>query len=134
MPEQFKIEMGTPQPITERTFAFAVRIVKLCQVLDESPGVARTMSLNNSKFKIQKWDENTGANVEESQAAQSSADFVHKLEIALKEARETQYWLKLLIATEIMPEQRLLPLLNETQEIIKVIASIVVSKKRNQTS
>jgi hypothetical protein len=54
MPEQFKIEMGTPQPITERTFAFAVRIVKLCQVLDESPGVARTMSLNNSKFKIQK--------------------------------------------------------------------------------
>jgi four helix bundle protein len=59
---------------------------------------------------------------------------VHKLEIALKEARETQYWLKLLIATEIMPEQRLLPLLNETQEIIKVIASIVVSKKRNQTS
>ncbi len=129
MPEQFKIGMGTAQPITERTFAFAVRIVKLCQVLDESPGVARTMSkqLIRSGTSI-------GANVEESQAAQSAADFVHKLEIALKEARETQYWLKLLIATEIMPEQRLLPLLNETQEIIKVIASIVVSKKRNQTS
>ncbi len=121
--------MGTPQPITERTFAFAVRIVNLCKVLDESPGVARTMSrqLIRSGTSI-------GANVEESQSAQSTADFVHKLEIALKEARETQYWLKLLIATEILPEQRLLPLLNETQELIKVIASIVVSKKRNQTS
>ena len=120
--------MSEPQPITERTFQFAVRVVKLCQVLDENPGVARTLArqLIRSGTSI-------GANVEESQAAQSSADFVHKLEIALKEARETQYWLKLLIATELMLESRLLPLLGETQELVKILASIIVKTKQNRT-
>ncbi len=71
------------------------------------------------------------ANVEESQAAQSTADFIHKLEISLKEARETRYWLRLLIATELFPQPRLSPLLNEAEEIIKIIAAIVVKTKRN---
>jgi four helix bundle protein len=121
--------MANPQPITDRSFHFAVRIVKLCQVLDENPGVARTLSrqLIRSGTSI-------GANVEESQAAQSTADFVHKLEIALKEARETHYWLKLLIATEVLPESRLLPLLTEAQELIKILAAIIVKTKQNQKS
>jgi len=69
-------------PITDRTFNFAVRVVNLCKVLDEEPGVGRTLSrqLIRSGTSI-------GANVEESQAAQSTADFVHKMEISLKEAR-----------------------------------------------
>ena len=75
-----------------------------------------------------------GANVEESQAAQSTADFIHKLEISLKEARETRYWLRLLIATELFPKPRLSPLLNEAEEIIKIIAAIIVKKKRNANS
>ncbi|MEH1778451.1 MAG: four helix bundle protein [Nostoc sp.] len=113
-------------PITDRTFDFAVRVVNLCKVLDENPGVSRTLAkqLIRSGTSI-------GANVEESQAAQSTADFIHKLEIALKEARETRYWLRLLIAVELFPESRLRPLLNETEELIKIIASIVVKTKRN---
>jgi len=99
--------MGDISPITDRTFDFAVRIINLCQALDEKPGTARTLSnqLIRSGTSI-------GANVEESQAAQSKADFVHKLEIALKEARETRYWLRLLIAASLFPENRLLPLLH----------------------
>jgi four helix bundle protein len=126
---KFKKLMANPQPITDRSFHFAVRVVKLCQVLDGNPGVARTLAkqLIRSGTSI-------GANVEESQAAQSTADFVHKLEIALKEARETHYWLKLLIATEILPEPRLLPLLTETQELIKILAAIIVKTKHNQKS
>lgn len=79
--------MEIAQPITERTFAFAVASVNLSKVLDESSGVVPTMSkqLIRSGTSI-------GANSEESQSAQSTADFGHKLE-------ETQYWLKLLIAT-----------------------------------
>ncbi|MBP0019235.1 MAG: four helix bundle protein [Cyanobacteria bacterium SBLK] len=116
-------------PITDRTFDFAVRVVNLCKILDDKPGVARTLSkqLIRSGTSI-------GANVEESQAAQSSADFVHKLEIALKEARETRYWLRLLMAVELFPESRLLPLLNESEELIKIIASIVVKTKRNRNN
>jgi four helix bundle protein len=72
-----------------------------------------------------------GANVEESQSAQSTADFINKLEIALKEAKETRYWLRLLIATELMPESRLISLLGEINEIIRIIAVIVVKTKQN---
>ncbi|NEQ17895.1 MAG: four helix bundle protein [Moorea sp. SIO3E2] len=90
--------MSEVSPITHRTFDFAVRIVNLCKAMEEKVGVARTLSkqLIRSGTSI-------GANVEESQAAQSTADFVHKLEIALKEARETRYWLRLLIAVELFP-------------------------------
>ena len=72
------------------------------------------------------------ANVEESQAAQSTADFIHKLEISLKEARETRYWLRLLIAAEIISSSRLVPLLNEANELIKILASIIVKTKKNR--
>jgi four helix bundle protein len=93
---------NNPIPITERSFDFAVRVVNVCKFLDEQPGVGRTLAkqLIRSGTSI-------GANVEESQAAQSTADFIHKLEIALKEARETRYWLKLLIAAEVISENRL---------------------------
>ena len=113
-------------PITDRTFDFAIRIVNLCKVMDEKPGVSRTLSrqLIRSGTSI-------GANVEESQSAQSTADFAHKLEIALKEARETRYWLRLLIAVELFSESRLSLLLNESEELIKILASIIVNTKRN---
>ncbi|NEO96244.1 MAG: four helix bundle protein [Moorea sp. SIO3G5] len=76
----------------------------------------------------------TFTNGSDSQAAQSTVDFVHKLEIALKEARETRYWLRLLIAVALFPESRLRPLLNESEELIKILASIVVKTKRNRAN
>ncbi|WP_339373684.1 MULTISPECIES: four helix bundle protein [unclassified Anabaena] len=94
--------MSHNKAITDRTFEFAIRIINLCKVLDESPGVVRTISK-----QLLRSGTSIGANVEESQAAQSTADFVNKLEIALKEGRETRYWLRLLIATELIPENRL---------------------------
>ncbi len=113
--------------ICERTFQFSLRIISLCSFLNQTPGVGRELSrqLIRSGTSI-------GANVEESQSGQSKADFVHKLEIALKEARETKYWLRLLIASETIKGDRLLPLLNEINELIKIIASIVVKTKKNQ--
>ncbi|RAM51824.1 MAG: four helix bundle protein [Hapalosiphonaceae cyanobacterium JJU2] len=112
--------------ITQRTFNFAVRIVNLCKVLDENPGVGRVLYK-----QLLRSGTSVGANVEESQSAQSKADFINKLEIALKESRETSYWLKILIATNIIEENRLLPLLAENQEIIKIIAAIIVKTKQN---
>jgi four helix bundle protein len=112
--------------ITNRTFNFAVRRVNLCKVLDEKPGVGRVLykQLIRSGTSI-------GANVEESQSAQSKADFVHKLEIALKEARETRYWLRILTTTQIIESSKLLPLLTESEELIKIIAAIIVKTKQN---
>jgi four helix bundle protein len=70
-----------------------------------------------------------GANVEEAQAGQSRADFISKNGIALKECRETDYWLRLLVATEILPAERLLGLQAEAQELMRIIAAIIVSAK-----
>ena len=66
------------------------------------------------------------------QAAQSKPDFISKNSIALKEARETHYWLRLLIAGEIMPEKKLAGLRDEAEEIERILGSIVVSAKRSQ--
>jgi len=71
-----------------------------------------------------------GANVQEAQAGQSRPDFISKYAIALKEARETQYWLRLLIATEIVLEGRLVELSKEVDELTRIIGAIIVSTKR----
>ena len=113
--------------ICERTFEFSLRIIKLCDFLNQKPGVSRELSR-----QLIRSGTSVGANVEEAQSAQSTADFVHKLEISLKEARESRYWLRLLIGTQIVPESRLIPLLNETNELIKIIASIIVKTKKNK--
>ncbi|MCY7275449.1 MAG: four helix bundle protein [Phormidesmis sp. CAN_BIN44] len=111
--------------IRERAFEFAVRIVKVCQFLNETPGVGRTLSkqLIRSGTSI-------GANLEEAQAGQSKADFISKNAIALKEARETHYWLRLLSATDILPETRINSLQTEAEEIMKIIGAIITSSKK----
>ena len=110
--------------IEERTFGFAVRIVKLCQYLDDLPGVSRILSK-----QLLRSGTSIGANVQEAQAGQSRADFISKNSIALKEARETLYWLRLLAATEIAPESRLLPLRTEAEELTRILGSIIVKAR-----
>lgn len=108
--------------IRKRTFDFAVRIVKLCHYLNEKPGVSRTLS-----HQLLRAGTSIGANVEDSQAGQNRADSISRYDIALKEARETHYWLRLLIAAEIVPEARLAELLNEADELARIIGAIVAS-------
>ena len=72
-----------------------------------------------------------GANVEEGQGSQSRADFVAKYSIACKEARETNYWLRLLAASEIVPEANLKDLLDETHQLIAILTSIIKSARKN---
>ena len=111
--------------IKERTFQFALRIIKLCQHLDKKPAVPRTLS-----YQLLKAGTSVGANVEEAQAGQSRADFISKNSIALKEARECHFWLRLLIAAKIMPEKRVAELRDEADEIKRILGSIVVRTKK----
>ncbi|MDZ8183361.1 MAG: four helix bundle protein [Nostoc sp. ChiSLP02] len=114
--------MGTNSSITDRTKNFAVRIVKACCFLDEKPGVHRILSK-----QLLRSGTSIGANVRESQSAQSSKDFINKLEIALKEARETQYWLEILMESELVDRHKFQGLLQEANEIGKIL---VASTKR----
>lgn len=110
--------------LPERTFRFAVEIVKLCRLLDEKPGVSRILAnqLLRSSTSI-------GANVEEGQSSQSEADFFAKYSIACKEVRETHYWLRLLAASEIVMEEQISGLMNECDQLISILTTIIKKVK-----
>ncbi|MSR55420.1 MAG: four helix bundle protein [Gemmataceae bacterium] len=103
--------------ITDRTFEFSGRIVKLCRAVGRDPvnRVLGTQLLGSST--------SVRANIEEAQAAQSKADFVSKTAIALKEARESHYWLRLLAATDAKLTNRLAPLVQESKEIRDILGA-----------
>ncbi len=103
--------------------------MKLCQFLDKNTDV-------NKRLTGQLLDAGTsvGGNLEEAGAGQSPKDFVHKNAIALKEAREAQYWLKLLRASyELEPpiEQGIVELIQESSELGNIVGKIVVNAKNN---
>ena len=116
--------------ITDRAFAFAVRIVNLCRYLEKHSTVSR--NLINQLLDA---GTSVGANLEEAVAGQSKADFIHKNAIALKEARESNYWLRLILATTKFKDSLrngMLDLVQESGEIAKIVATRIVSTKRNQ--
>ena len=104
--------------VEHKSFLFAVRIVKLCRYLREQKHEwILTKQLIRSGTSI-------GANVSEAQRAQSTADFVAKLKIAMKEANETQYWLELLYKTNYLSEKEFLSLHQDLVEILKILTAI----------
>ena len=107
--------------ILDKSFVFAVNIVKLYQYLcDNKKEYVLSKQLLRCGTSI-------GANVNEAQAAQSSNDFIAKISIASKEARECQYWLNLLLETGFLSlsEERISIVQREITEIIKLLTSIV---------
>jgi four helix bundle protein len=103
-----------------------VQVVRLCQPLVEKPGAGRILG-----HQLLRAGSSIGANVEEAQAGQSRADFIHKNGIALKEARETVYWLRLLVATSLLPEQPVAELRKEAEELTRILGAIIVSSKKH---
>jgi four helix bundle protein len=114
-----------PQDIKERTFAFALAIVRLCQRLENQSDVYRALGR-----QVLRSGTSIGANAEEAQAGQSRADFISKYAIALKEARETIYWLRLLRETGSIKDDSIDTLIQEAVEISKIIGSIIVNTKK----
>lgn len=113
--------------ITDRSFDFAVRVVKLCRFLESQDRVSKTLA-----NQLLRSGTSIGANVEEAQAGQSKADFIAKMSIARKEARETHYWLRLLKESEIVSDAQLSEVINEADEIIRILTAIVkTSQTRN---
>jgi len=112
--------------IVERTFKFAVQVIQLCGKMDERPAVGRVMM-----SRILRAGTSVPSNIEEAQAAQSKPDFIGKMSIALKETRETHLRLRLLSTAQVIPENQLGPLIQEADEIKRVIGAIVVSSKRH---
>lgn len=118
-----------PRDLRERSFAFAVRVVRLAKSLDDQPVVGRTLTR-----QLLRSGTSIGANIEEGLASQSRADFVAKYSIACKEARETHYWLRLIAATGVMPVNRLEGLITEANELVAILTTIVRKTRANKAS
>ena len=120
-------ERGEGAEIGERTLQFAVRSVHLYQHL-------RTRNRNGSAAiggQFLRCATSIGANIAEAQCAESRKDFVHKMRIAQKEARECRYWLKLFIAADLIDTDRSSAILRESDEILKVVSAIILSSHRS---
>ena len=111
-------------PIKDKSFAFAIRIVKFTRWLDEE-GV--NYKLINQVLRS---GTSIGANVTEADAAYSKKDFAHKMSIAFKEANETRYWLELLAATDLIKPEIANSLIKDVNELIKLLATIIKSSKQ----
>ncbi len=111
--------------IREKSFAFSVRIVKLYRYL------CRERKEFVLSKQVLKSGTSIGANVEESIGGQSDKDFLSKLNIAYKEARETIYWLRLLSATGYLDDEHANSLIADAEELCKILASILITLKAN---
>lgn len=109
--------------IENKSFQFAIRIVRLYKFLcEEKKEYILSKQLLRAGTSI-------GANVTESQQAQSKPDFVSEISIALKETSETKYWIKLLGATEYLSENQTKSILDDCVEIEKILVTILKSAK-----
>ncbi len=109
--------------IKEKSFAFALRIVKLYKYLcDTKKEFVLSKQLLRSGTSI-------GANIRESEHGQSKADFIHKISIALKETNETDYWLELLFQGGYLEEKMFLSIKQDCEEILKILTAIVKTSR-----
>lgn len=110
--------------IPERTFVFGVRVVRFSGSLPRTPaGFAIASQLVRSGTGI-------GANVEEAQDASSRKEFVRFMVIALKEARETLYWLRIIHESKMVTSSDLRDLLKEAQELVKILITSVKNSRK----
>ena len=117
--------MGKQNVIVEKSFDFAVRIVNLYKYLcDEKREFVLSKQLLRSGTSI-------GANVSEAEQAQSRKDFAAKMNIALKEASETEYWLRLLVKTNYIDEKQFTSVMVDCEEVKKLLHAIVKTAGEN---
>ena len=113
-------------PIEEKSFAFAVRAVRLHKYLvDEKHEQILSKQFLRSGTSL-------GANVAEAVRGQSRADFASKMSIALKEANETEYWIRLLRASEYLNDTQFASLHRDVNELIALLVSICKTANRNK--
>jgi len=114
-----------PNVMKEKSFAFALRVVKLYRFLNQQKQeYVMSKQLLRSGTAV-------GALVREAEHAESKADFIHKLSIALKEANETDYWIELLHQSEIITDNQYQSIHPDIIELIKLLVSIIKTSNRS---
>ena len=113
--------------LQDRFIDYAVRVIKLSEALPN------TKTGNHIRSQILRSGTSPAPNYGEAQSAESKADFIHKLKISLKELRETEVWLKIIIKSELIkPKSNVKPLLTETDELISILFASIETAKKNE--
>jgi len=114
--------------IKGKSFAFAVRIIRLYQHISE----------NKKEFILSKQlvrsGTSIGATINEALQESSKQDFINKMNISLKEAQETEYWLRLLYETNYLTEREFKSIYDDSVEIVKMLTSIVKTSRENENA
>ena len=112
-------------PLTKKSYLFGVRIVNMVKYIKCSP---KEYGMINQIFRS---GTAVGALVNEATYAQSTADFINKLSIALKECNETLYWLNILKDTEYLTELEFESINNDCQELLALLIASIKTTKQN---
>jgi len=118
------IQARRGQDIRERTFRFGVRVVKL------SNRLPRTAAGFELAHQVIRSGTSIGANLQEADVGESKADFIHKSKIALKEARETQFWLRTIVESELLCDEEIQALQKENDELVRIIYTIIANTQK----
>ena len=121
--------MDTKISIQERTELFAVRVVKAYVELNKKQFDDASKVLSKQFLRA---GTSIGANCAEAEFAQSNKDFISKYSIALKEASECRYWIKILINSDVVSEQKFSPMLSDLDSIIKILISSINKLKQKE--
>ncbi len=113
--------------LQDRLVDYAVRIIKLSESLPE------TKAGKHVSMQILRSGTSPAPNYGEAQSAESKADFIHKLKVALKEMRETEIWIKVIVRAEMIKSvSQLKPLLDETDELIAILFTSVETARKSK--
>ena len=115
----------TPQELKDRTMDFAVRVLRMAENLP------RNVSGQTIARQIARSGTSVAANYRAALRAKSRADFAHKITIVLEEADETGFWIELSERATLMPRKRLIRLLAESEELVKIFSSTRRTARRN---
>lgn len=114
-----------PNVIKDKSFVFALRIVKCYKFLVENKEFVLSKQLLRSGTAV-------GALVREAEHAESTADFIHKMAIAQKEANETEYWIELLHQSDYLDIGQYNSIIKDIQELSKILVSIIITSKEKR--
>lgn len=110
--------------IVDKSYLFSLSVIKTCRNLKDQKEFEIASQFLRSGTSV-------GANVEEAQGAQSRKDFIHKMSIAYKEIRESIYWIRLLLDSQIGDNEELQSLKHQATEISKILSSIILTTKNS---
>ncbi|MEO5803948.1 MAG: four helix bundle protein [Verrucomicrobiota bacterium] len=117
-------EVMTPEELSDRLWKFAARVGKVVDALPDNR-LGRHVA-----GQLVRCGTSSAPNYDEACAAESRADFAHKVSIALKEMRESRGWLKFIVIAELLPDKKIVALVSESEELAKILGKSVVTVKK----